>query len=234
MKLKLILTMIVILGFISSGNVFATRYDYSDAAGYSIAKHSTPNWQRLGTVWNNEDSPLSEDTSDDGVSWSIDGGSTYGYGDIVAGQAVTFKFDIYKELWGRHQTEQLSVWFDWNQDSDFDDIGENIFQTSWDFRADYPSSPYDDSFAGVSESFFYSLIAPDDALGDYWLRARVACSFDIPLLDDFNPTGHVWQGEVEDWKLTVVPSTVPEPSTFILLGSGLVGLGFYAKKRKKA
>lgn len=29
-------------------------------------------------------------------------------------------------------------------------------------------------------------------------------------------------------------SPVPEPSTFLLLGSGLAGLGFYARKRKKA
>lgn len=30
------------------------------------------------------------------------------------------------------------------------------------------------------------------------------------------------------------PAPVPEPSTFLLLGSGLAGLGFYTRKRKKA
>jgi len=232
MKIKLVIFLMVVFGStLFLGHAFATSYDYGDATGYGTAYHSNPSWQRLGTLWDRESTQLPVDESDDGVFWSVDSGA-YGHADILAGQDVTFRFDMYKEEWGRHATEQLSVWLDWGQDNSFSESGDTIYQTSWDFRADYPASPYDDSFAGVSKSFYFTLTVPDDALGDYWLRARVACNFDVGTLSAFSPTGGIGQGEVEDWKLTV-NNPVPEPSTILLLGSGLLGLGWYGRKRKK-
>jgi len=85
--------------------------------------------------------------------------------------------------------------------------------------------------------------------GDTWLRARVSCSESINGLqgkfdDDGNlegnyfkdgtealtwnagshiqATGHLWQGETEDYRMHVAP--VPVPGAVWLLGSGLLGL----------
>ncbi len=47
-----------------------------------------------------------------------------------------------------------------------------------------------------------------------------------------------FEGEVDYFggtiKATVTNNPVPEPSTILLLGSGLLGLGWYGRKRKKA
>ncbi len=42
-----------------------------------------------------------------------------------------------------------------------------------------------------------------------------------------------WIMEAETSKLTVNAAPVPEPSTMLLLGSGLLGIGFYRRKSKK-
>jgi len=41
-------------------------------------------------------------------------------------------------------------------------------------------------------------------------------------------------GGFEEWVLVPANTPIPEPGTFLLLGSGLLGLGFYGRKRMKA
>lgn len=56
--------------------------------------------------------------------------------------------------------------------------------------------------------------------------------YDLPDFDAFRMTSTSYAFEADNIAVGTAP--VPEPSTLLLLGSGLAGLGFYARKRRKA
>ncbi len=203
---------------ISTHNADAKRFDFGDAPGYGNAKHRTNQWQQLGSLWDRESSPRIND-HDDGVFWSTDGGATWDNPDLAIGSEVVFRFDMWRSSTGRHDYDQIKAWVDWNGDNVWDNVGENILAEKW----------MKDNNSGINnKSFYATLLVPEyAAIGETWLRARVSC--DHTSFKNTTPYGKLWQGEVEDWKLNVAP--VPEPSTMILLGSGLIGV--YSLRRRE-
>ena len=197
--------------------------------------HNTPLWQILGNVWG----------ENDGVSWSIDNGATFGTSEIIAGQDVIFKFDMYKELWGTHTFDALKVWID----------DEAVYQNTWNFNRSngsgnsfYTDNPNDGYryYADAENSFFMTYNFAE--AGQYDLIARVTCSRDLIGSSNFNagsypntPTPEQWeafttdrfysQGERETYRITV--KNVPEPTMLSLLGLSLLGLGFLRRRSSK-
>ena len=236
----------------SVGNAMATVvYDHADAIGYGDAWHSNPAYQQLGDKWNGEDSAKAVDDSDDGVTWSVNG-SEYGNDSVTAGDTVTFKFDVYKQYYGNHEYDLLKVWMDWGQDLSFNNDSDVLTQQTW--YVDPDKVDHDNPTGGIadsSKSFYQEVVIPTYAEGDFWLRARVLCNWDLDsgyynltggyaftdaqAINYYNAYDYFGvQGEVEDWALTVVAAPVPEPSTMLLFGAGLSALGFYRRKHKNA
>jgi hypothetical protein len=233
----LMVASLLCLGY--STNVLADTYcnngyncDYGDASGYGAASNVSGWWQRLGRLWDQESGTLQIDASDDGVSWSVNGGA-YGHSALIPGQTVRFKFDVYRSPYGGHDYDQLSAWIDWNGNKDWES-GEQIIARQW-FKGDgYPiitEEQYldylkDPTWSTLVEQSFESktLIVPTNAVST-WLRARVNC-MDVPF-GSMTPYGELYQGETEDYLLQV-----PEPASLVLLCFGLLSIAFMRRKIK--
>lgn len=205
-------------------------YRESTAPGYQLAWHTTDDWQRLGD----------SSRTNDGVEWSVDGGLTWGHDTMHVGTSVIFRYDFQRTDDGLHTYDQLKSWIDWNGDKDWDDEGEQLIALRWDqWNWEEPDSVRPEGFdnvrrnAGESvnliQQYFYAdVIVPDWAMvGETWMRTRVHCNH--IRFDDTTAYGHLNQGEVEDYAVQIA---TPEPSTFILLGAGLLGLVCVGRRRK--
>ncbi len=239
-------------------------FEFGDAVGYGQAKHNNQTWQYLGTGWSKEGSQKNPDTYDDGVSWSVNGGSWNQWGDNVLnlkqGDTVKFKFAVTRANYGRHPYDDLGVWLDLNGDGDWSD-SENIFfnrmdkTTSWGSgSSQIPDGQQDNKKYETKDFFSGDITIGTSFSGDTWLRARVSCSESINGVQgsfetdgtfngnyqngvavawnvgsNIQATGHLRQGETEDYKMHVAP--VPVPGAIWLLGSGLLGLMGVRRKR---
>jgi hypothetical protein len=228
-----------------STNVLADTYcnngfdcDYGDAPGYGVASNVDGWWQRLGKNWDQESGTLPVDASDDGVSWSVNGGA-YGHSALIPGQTVKFKFDVYRSPYGGHTYDQLVAWVDWNDNKNWEP-GEQIIALQWFKSATGDGFPEltkdaagwaqyllyldDPSWSTQVEKSFESdaIIVPTNFISS-WLRARVNC-WDVPF-GTMTPYGELYQGETEDYLLQV-----PEPSSVILLCFGLLCIAFMRRK----
>ncbi|ARN74281.1 PEP-CTERM sorting domain-containing protein [Oceanicoccus sagamiensis] len=231
----------LLMGFSISCAYAGPTYDFGDAPiPYGEAWHYTAEWQRLGTEYSKEKEAVAED-DDDGVSWSTDGGLTFGNGNLVQGQTVTFKFDFTRGTYGRHDYDELKAWVDWNGDYEWS-TSEIIAQELWYKdtvewgdtqinRDDYLNGVESDPNAVLYREILATIVVPEDSMGELWLRARVVCDESIyknNVDGILNPTGFFHQGEAEDYKLTV--TSVPEPSSLALL---IMGLAISFIQRKK-
>ncbi len=95
--------------------IFLSTNSYAIPDSYGTAPHKTKKWQELATY--DADNNLVDEY---GVSWSVDGGDTWGRDDLMVGQTVSFKYDVHKKNVGTHYVDLLKSCVDWDQDGQFD------------------------------------------------------------------------------------------------------------------
>ena len=206
---------------------------------YGDAYHYTDRWQTIASSSNNKI------TDPYGISWSSDNGSTWGRDAIEAGSDLIFKLSMFKKVTGNHYADHAKMWLDWNNDGIFTEnesilYGEQLL--SENERGNYGQTiPRVRSYEFLSEPMH---IGHEHTGKELWLRGRVVCSesligsiggwwydqFDHRNKDIykgiFSPSRYYYQGQKEDWMLTVnqPKAEVYNTGSMVLLVIGCIAL----------
>ena len=141
------------------------------------------------------------------------------FSDFYTGQNALLGIDVTLDnFFDVGANEYLSVWIDWNQDKVFDNT-ESVYGLT-DFW-----------FNNGTTHLTHSFTVPGTAmLGQTWMRGRI--TFDGPLA----ASGDFFSGEIEDYQISVKQRSeqpIPEPTTLVLLGTGLFGAGVSRWRKKR-
>ncbi|MBN2809985.1 MAG: hypothetical protein JXR80_10880, partial [Deltaproteobacteria bacterium] len=189
-KITSLAVMVFLISTFCTAYAGVTQYDYGDAVGYGVATHTTAEWQKLGTGWSNETHQLDPDTFDDGVKYSLNGGTWTVWGDdtlnVKQGDTVQFEFTVTRANYGRHPYDDLGVWLDINGNGSWADPGENILFARMDKTEDWGSGSGQIPDGVRTDQHYESKVFLSDSITigtsfapDIWLRARVSCSESI-------------------------------------------------------
>lgn len=194
------------------------------ASALPIDVYSTDFESGVGAVWSSSSSSSNGDVGKYHGNFTTTGSTTLTLTGLAAHTQVSLKFDLYLfSTWDGEDTTFGKDYFSLSGDV----TGSWTFTNHQTEGQSYPGVPDETYGTGAAATHVYRGL-DSTGTGSEFLVSHSGSSFSVTFAGPTTQTDEWWG--IDNVRVSIDTSAVPEPSTILLFGLGILGLTVYRKK----
>ena len=175
-----------------------------------------------------------------GLGGGADPANIFVSGALIAGEiGLTFTAPQFAMVAGPSSTQVTQFVYDVTPSPQFFIVDNTLRLTSFQLGGSDTAQQQviieEQVLDSLDQTIAFKIVKSSDQLeanAGFTPQSKITVNTAIALINDDPEDSSVNFVSIEEWNQTFSQTPVPEPSTMLLLGSGLAGLGFFRRRRK--